>query len=78
MKIKLTTIQEVQDFVKIANTQLPHRLYASQERYTVDAKSIMGLFSLDLPNPVELYSDEVSDLSVFNNFEYVAKCFEEK
>ena len=78
MKIKLTTIQEVQDFVKIANTQFPHRLYTSQERYTVDAKSIMCLFSLDLPNPVELYSDEVSDLSVFNNFEYVTKCFEEK
>ena len=60
MKIKLTTIQEVQDFVKIANTQFPHRLYTSQERYTVDAKSITGLFSLNLPNPVELYSDEVS------------------
>ena len=78
MKIKLTTIQEVQDFVKVANTQFPHKLYASQERYTVDAKSIMGLFSLDLLNPIELYSDEVSDLSVFSNFEHITKCFEEK
>ena len=68
MKIKLNTIQEVQDFVKIANTEFPHKLYATQDNYVVDAKSIMGLFSLDLLRDVELKSESKIDENLFKNF----------
>ena len=36
----------------------------SSERYIVDAKSIMGIFSLDLLNPigVTIHSDDCADL----------------
>ena len=57
MKIKLNTIQDVQDFVKIATNKISGEVLAKQQNYSVDAKSIMGLFSLDLLKPIYLYVD---------------------
>ena len=51
VKIHLKSISEVTEFVKIANT-IPCDVDLSSERYVVDAKSIMGLLSLDLSHPV--------------------------
>ncbi len=51
--IKLSTIKDVQDFVRDLT------LYSGDAdlesgRYVVDAKSIMGIFSLDLQSPIKL------------------------
>ena len=52
-KIRLATIADVRDFVNIVNrTDCDIDLVSG--RYVVDAKSIMGIFSLDLMNPIEL------------------------
>lgn len=52
-KIRLSTIADVRDFVNIANrTDCDIDLISG--RYVVDAKSIMGIFSLDLMNSIEL------------------------
>ena len=51
--IRLSTIQDVRTFVDIvtaANTDVD----LSSGRYVVDAKSIMGIFSLDLMSPITL------------------------
>lgn len=51
--IRLSTIQDVRTFVDIvtaANTDVD----LSSGRYVVDAKSIMGIFSLDLLKPIQL------------------------
>ena len=51
--IRLSTIQDVRTFVDIvtaANTDVD----LSSGRYVVDAKSIMGIFSLDLLKPIRL------------------------
>ena len=50
-QIKLSTIRDVQDFVGIA-TRFDGDLDLSSGRYIVDAKSIIGIFSLDLSKPL--------------------------
>lgn len=51
--IKLDTIKDVKNFVSAVTTfECDFDIVA--ERYVVDAKSIMGIFSLDLSKPLEL------------------------
>ena len=59
----LKSITEVKEFVRIVN-DYPFDVDLSSGRYTVDAKSIMGIFSLDLALPitVEIQSDEAQSL----------------
>lgn len=51
--IKLVTIDDVKDFVRKSNAY-DHEADLTLGKYTVDAKSIMGIFSLDLSRPLEL------------------------
>ena len=53
VNIKLTSIQDVRDFVDIV-TKHSMEIDLASGRYVVDAKSIMGIFSLDLMNPITL------------------------
>ncbi len=61
-KIKLTTIDDVKDFVHKVN-KLDCEADLTIGKYTVDAKSIMGIFSLDLSRQLELtvHSDSCED-----------------
>ncbi len=51
--VKLSTIEEVKKFV-MAATMFDGEIDLKSGRYVVDAKSIMGIFSLDLMNPIEV------------------------
>lgn len=53
LQIKLSTIKDVQDFVRILSAYAGEADLSSG-RYVVDAKSIMGIFSLDLQKPISL------------------------
>ena len=53
VKILLSTINDVRDFVTLAS-RTDADLDLASGRYVVDGKSIMGIFSLDLMNPIEL------------------------
>jgi len=57
--IMLKSINDVKDFVNIVN-KYDFDVDLSSGRYVVDAKSIMGIFSLDLSKPikVEVHADE--------------------
>lgn len=61
--IKLTLAENVKKFVNIV-AKYPYEIDLRAGRHVVDAKSILGIFSLDLSNPViiEIYSDECDDL----------------
>ena len=50
-KIILSNIQDVRDFVNIV-VLLEYEVDLAQGRYLIDAKSIMGIFSLDLLSPI--------------------------
>jgi len=52
-KITLKTVQDVRDFVNIV-ILTEFEVDLVQGRYTIDAKSIMGIFSLDLLSPITL------------------------
>lgn len=51
--IRLSTIDAVRGFVT-AVTGFNGDLDLSSGRYVIDAKSIMGIFSLDLSSPIQL------------------------
>jgi len=53
IQISLSTIESVRQFVNIVNTY-PCDMDLVSGRYVVDAKSIMGIFSLDLLKPITL------------------------
>ena len=52
-QIILSSIQDVRDFVNLV-VLLPYEVDLSQGRYLIDAKSIMGIFSLDLLSPISV------------------------
>lgn len=51
--IRLSTIMDVRQFVEVVSAAETD-VDLSSGRYVVDAKSIMGIFSLDLLNPIKL------------------------
>ncbi len=52
-KVKLDSIDEVKEFVALTN-KYPFDIDLISGRYAVDAKSIMGIFSLDLSKALKL------------------------
>lgn len=52
-QIKLNSIEDVRNFVNIVS-RFECDIDLASGRYVVDAKSIMGIFSLDLVNPIEM------------------------
>ena len=63
VNLKLSTIEDVKLFVN-AVTLYSGDADLSSGRYIVDAKSIMGIFSLDLSNPITLsvHGDNADEL----------------
>ena len=53
VNILLQSINDTKDFVNIVN-RFPYNIDLCSGRYVIDAKSIMGIFSLDISNPVEM------------------------
>lgn len=60
VKIQLATIKDVQRFIQTV-IAFDMDIDLSSGRYVVDAKSIMGIFSLDLMNPILLTSHSDSE-----------------
>lgn len=62
LNIKLDSIDKVKDFVNVINT-FDGDFDLASNRYVVDAKSIMGIFSLDVSSVLRL---DVHDDSEFD------------
>ena len=61
--IRLSLVENVNKFVNIVS-RYPFEMDLRAGRHVVDAKSILGIFSLDLSRPIslEVYSDECDEL----------------
>lgn len=61
--IKLSFAEEVKTFVNVAN-RYDYDMDLRVGRHVVDAKSILGIFSLDLSKPItlEVYAEDCDDL----------------
>ena len=55
--IKLQTINDVRKLVSVVE-KYPFSVDLSEGRYLVDAKSLMGIFSLDLLRPIKLIAEK--------------------
>ena len=54
--IELHSFADVHDFVEVATVQ-PFRILVGNDRARVNAKSFMGMFSLDYSEPVHVRAD---------------------
>ena len=63
IQISLQLASSVKEFVNIVQKQA-FEIDLRCDRYVVDAKSILGIFSLDLSKPinVEIHSDDCEEL----------------
>ena len=55
--IRLNTINDVRRLVSVVE-KYPFSVDPSEGRYVVDAKSLMGIFSLDLLRPIKLIAEK--------------------
>lgn len=73
INISLNSIEKVKQFVNLINTY-DSDFDLSSGRYIIDAKSIMGIFSLDLGKPLRLdiYNDDCAEevIAALNPFLY--------
>ncbi len=67
--VKLETIERVNEFVSMIS-KLSCECDLIQGKYLVDAKSIMGIFSLDLTRVLQLNinSEDINLISFISNF----------
>lgn len=72
--INFTEIEDIERFVKIVG-KYNFEVTLSQGKYEVDAKSLMGIFSLDITKPVEILintKDNSSDTFIGEIQQYIA------
>lgn len=60
LTVKFGDVNDVRDFVDITS-KYSDDLSLVRDRYVVDAKSILGIFSMDLTKPVDLVCDHAND-----------------
>ena len=65
-KIKLDSVDKVKDFIKKAFKQ-GYNIDITSDRYVIDGKSLMGIFTLDLSKELNVicHSDDVDEVDVF-------------
>ena len=70
IQVMLTSIEEVKNFVSLTN-KYPFPIQMTTEKYKIDAKSIMGVFSLDLSKPITVNAhtdgDAHTDAGTYRN-----------
>ena len=52
-KVSLNTVEKVKKFVNVVS-KMDVDAFLTSGRYVIDAKSIMGILSLDLTKPIEI------------------------
>lgn len=73
MQIKLEMIEDVNNFVKACTNYYAGDIYVNQGKQTINAKSLLGMYSLNLSEPVDV-KIETEDEEVKSNFyNYIAK-----
>ena len=61
MKIKLNTIKDANDFVSISSQYHDADITVKQNKYIINGKSILGIFSLNILEPVKAVIDSEND-----------------
>lgn len=67
-KIFLKTLDDVKNFVAIAATK-PYDIELLSGKYVVNAKSVMGVLSLDLTYPLTMVANTETDFEIVKEVE---------
>lgn len=70
MQININTIENAKEFVSICSNYHNRDITVKQNRYIVDGKSILGILSLNLLEPVKVFidsNDDNSKIDFYNN-----------
>ena len=61
--VSLTQVNQVQQLVSLVS-KVPYDVDMVSGRYTINAKSLLGIYSLDLNRPLQvvMYSDDCEEL----------------
>lgn len=73
MKISINTIEKAKEFVSICSKYHDGDILAKQNKYAVDGKSILGIFSLNLVEPVKVIMDSENDNSKIDFYNEIQK-----
>ncbi len=65
-QIKLSTVEQIRNFINKVE-RYSFSIDLKSGRYLVDAKSIMGIFSLDLLQPITLIAETEENNEAFKN-----------
>lgn len=65
LNIQMQQVDQVKDFVNLLS-KYPYEMDLISGRYTIDAKSLLGIYSLDLSKPLTLviYAEECDELLI--------------
>lgn len=76
--VDLNKVEDVKEFVRVAGMYDTNIIVSSQDRnFAVDGSSIMGIFSLDLSNPVIVrVSDKEAGEAFRESIEKLVMCVE--
>ena len=73
VQISLAMAESVKNFVSIVN-KYPYEMDLRSGRFLIDAKSLLGIFSLDLSKPITLeVHDEHCDALIAELAPYIVK-----
>lgn len=63
LKVSLSMAESVKNFVNVVG-KYPYDIDLRSGRFVIDAKSLLGIFSLDLSKPIvlEIHSDKCDEL----------------
>ena len=73
MRIQLNKIADINVFQKTCSSIYEENIYVKQDKQVVNAKSILGLYSLDLSQPVEVTIDTDNKRVKDNFYNYLKK-----
>ena len=71
MLISLSQISDVKNFIAVSQDCVAEVLLSSG-KYIVDGKSILGIFSLDLSNPISVLCSDENDYPKFREWQVTA------
>lgn len=66
--VKFNTINDVKNFVEITATK-DYNITLESDKYIVDAKSIVGILSLDLTKPLKMKADCKSSVELLRQID---------
>lgn len=72
MRIKLNTINDAKEFVSISSKYYNADIVVKQNQYVVNGKSILGIFSLNLLESINVVidsDDDNSKIGFYNNIQ---------